>query len=139
MMDANRLHNNGFCTGNLGMARALSSWVPLLLLSIGVGFFLAAYVVSRSAVAQMAATVLVYVLPLFIIFWVLQDARQRRCVPCFDFGFLLFMAFPLSVVWYLFWTRGWKGLALLAAFVGLFLVPWMFAIFVFVVATVLRL
>ena len=137
-MGANERQDQGFRIGDIGMARALSSWVPLFLLSLGIGFFLAAYVVSRSSAAQMAATTLVYILPLFIIFWVLQDARRRRCVPCFDFGFLLVLAFPLSVIWYLFWTRGWKGFALLAAFVGLFLVPWTFAIFVFVVATLLR-
>jgi hypothetical protein len=120
------------------MARSLSSWVPLLLLSLGLGFFFAAYGALGSPAAQMAATILVCVLPLFIIFWVLQDARRRRCVPCFDFGFLLWLTFPLGVIWYLFWTRGWKGVALLAAFLGLFLAPCVFGNIVFVVATVLR-
>jgi hypothetical protein len=34
---------------------------------------------------------------LMLVFWVDADARRRRRVPCFDFGFLVGLLFPLSV------------------------------------------
>ena len=120
------------------MTRAFLSWGPLLLLSLGLGFFNAAYAASRSPTAFSAATILVNILPFFIIFWVMQDARRRRCVPCFDIGFLLGVTFPLGVIWYLFWTRGWKGFALLAVFLTLFVAPWVFGVFVLVMTATMR-
>lgn len=64
--------------------------------------------------------------------WIVVDARSRRIVPAYDFGFLVLLSFPVSLVWYLFWSRGVRGLLLLGALVGLSLVPWASAIAVWV-------
>jgi hypothetical protein len=69
---------------------------------------------------------------LFLILWMMMDARRRRCVPCHEFGFLAGVYMPISLLWYLCWSRGWKGLLLLAAFLGMVLLPGITAGFVYV-------
>ncbi len=61
---------------------------------------------------------------LFLLAWMLTDARRRRFVSCHEFGFLAGTYLPASVAWYAVRTRGWrKGLGLLAALFGLLLIP----------------
>ena len=48
-----------------------------------------------------------------LILWTDADARRLRQVPCFDFGFLVWVFFPVSVAWYCVWSRGWRGLLLI--------------------------
>jgi hypothetical protein len=60
---------------------------------------------------------------LFVIYWVLLDARRRRQIPCHDFGFLMAVFLPVSLGWYLIWTRGLKGLLLLGLFATLIIAP----------------
>lgn len=52
-----------------------------------------------------------------------HDALRRRRRPCFDFGLFLLYAFPLSMLWYCFWSRGWRGLLLLIGLGSLLFVP----------------
>jgi len=59
------------------------------------------------------------------ILWIVDDARSRRCVPCFDFGFLVAVFFPASLAWYVLWTRGRRGLTTLVALFALMLLPWL--------------
>lgn len=50
----------------------------------------------------------------------MADARARRCTRCYDFGYLAGLVLPVSLVWYLFWSRGPRG-----AWVQVLLVcPW---------------
>ena len=55
--------------------------------------------------------------------------------PCYDFGFFVALGFPFSVVWYLLWTRGLRGLLVIGIFLGLYLTPWLCAIGVWAVTT----
>jgi hypothetical protein len=59
--------------------------------------------------------------------WIVADARRRSCVPCFDFGFFCYILLPLSVPWYCLWSRGWRGLFLMAAILVLWLAPYVVA------------
>jgi hypothetical protein len=62
-------------------------------------------------------------LGLAFILWVTVDARSRHQTPCYDFGFLVAVFFPVSLVWYVLWSRGWRGLLTLGVLVGLMLLP----------------
>jgi hypothetical protein len=62
------------------------------------------------------------------VFWIMTDAQRRRQTPCYDFGFLVAVFFPISLVWYAFWSRGARGILLLAAFLGLMVLPSMSAV-----------
>ncbi|ODU01120.1 MAG: hypothetical protein ABS79_02220 [Planctomycetes bacterium SCN 63-9] len=65
---------------------------------------------------------------LALVLWMDLDARRRRIVPCHDFGFLTMVVFPASLVWYVFWSRGWRGVFLLAGLLGLWAVPFLSAV-----------
>jgi len=60
---------------------------------------------------------------LALMLWIEADARRRGILPCHDFGFLIGVFFPVSVVWYAFWSRGLKGVYLLLTLIGLLIVP----------------
>jgi len=61
---------------------------------------------------------------LLLVLWIDADARQRRHIPCFEFGFLAAVYFPVSLLWYCVWSRGWlRGLLVLMAFCGLWVMP----------------
>ena len=63
-----------------------------------------------------------------LILWVMADAQMRRQTPCYDFGLLVTVYFPISLVWYVFWSRGWRGFLMLGALLGLMLLPWLAAV-----------
>jgi hypothetical protein len=62
------------------------------------------------------------------ILWIMADAAMRRKTPCYDFGFLVAVFFPISLFWYVFWSRGWRGFLLLGALIALMLLPWLAAV-----------
>jgi hypothetical protein len=66
-------------------------------------------------------------LSLAFVIWMMADARIRRRTPCFEFGFLVAVYFPLSLAWYVFWSRGWRALFTLAGFFVLMFLPWLTA------------
>jgi hypothetical protein len=87
--------------------------------------------VQMAAAPEPSATVLSLTslgLGLAFILWVTADARIRRRTPCYDFGFLVGVFFPASLVWYVLWSRGRRGLLTLAALIGLMLLPYASAI-----------
>jgi hypothetical protein len=73
-------------------------------------------------------------LSLAFVLWVMADAQSRRRTPCFEFGFLVAVYFPVSLAWYVVWSRGWRAVFILAGFYVLMFVPWLSA----VVAWILR-
>jgi hypothetical protein len=91
-----------------------------------------AYIWAGTAPPENVARLASIAFALACVLWIMADARKRRQTPCFDFGFLVAVFFPVSVVWYAFWSRGVRGFLLLAAMVGLMFVPWLSAIVVFV-------
>jgi hypothetical protein len=59
-----------------------------------------------------------------LILWMEADSYHRRRRPCFDFGLAAAMFFPLSVPWYCFWSRGWRGVLVLGVIFALWLGPY---------------
>jgi hypothetical protein len=103
---------------------------PLFIFATLLSLFNAAYILLGHSPSPSATLLLGYAQSLFILLWLMGDARRRRCTPCYDFGFLLAVYLPLSAVWYLLWTRGWKGIVWILGFIGLLYFPWVFAIIV---------
>jgi hypothetical protein len=64
---------------------------------------------------------------LMLILWVDADARRRRVVPCYDFGLFVTIFFPLSLVWYCVWSRGWRGVFVFVGLLALFIAPYAIA------------
>jgi hypothetical protein len=68
-------------------------------------------------------TIVGYALPVTMAIWVAADLRSRGHTPCFELPFLLLLAWPLSLLWYCIWTRGWRGLLLWMGLVALTFLP----------------
>jgi hypothetical protein len=62
-----------------------------------------------------------------LVLWVVADARRRRAVPCYDFGLLVGVTFPVSVAWYCVWSRGWRGFLWAGGLILLWLAPYVVA------------
>ncbi len=104
--------------------------VPMAILVAAVAAtsaFLITQVFVRPAPSDEVVFLTSFGVGLALILWVTMDARSRRQTPCYDFGFLVGIFFPASLVWYVLWTRGWRGLLTLAALLGLMLLPWLCA------------
>ncbi len=95
----------------------------LVLLTTGLSAFWIAYVLRGVPISDGAETLTSVSFCLFTILWVESDAHRRGRTPCHEFGFLVYLFFPLSIVWYLFWTRGARGILVMIALLALFGTP----------------
>jgi hypothetical protein len=73
-----------------------------------------------------------FALALAFVLWIDTDARRQHITPCHDFGFLVAVFFPFSLLWYVLWSRGRRGLLVLGALFGLMLLPWLLAVAVWI-------
>ena len=114
---------------------SLSHWGPLVILAAAESVILSSYVVLGASPSPLQMVILPYAIAFFMMLWVLEDAHRRQGFPCYDFGFFVALGFPFSVIWYLLWTRGLRGLFVIGIFLGLYLTPWLCAIGVWAVTT----
>ena len=69
------------------MANFLRSYGWLLTVAVMLGAFQAAYVLAGVVPSTAAQLIAWYTLPICLTMWVQEDARSRRCTPCFDLVF----------------------------------------------------
>jgi hypothetical protein len=96
----------------------------LVAFAVGLTICFSAYLAAGHSVSPEIEGLASFGWGFMLILWAEADARRRRRVPCFDFGFLIFVYSPLSVLWYCLWSRGWRGLLVAAALVLLWIVPY---------------
>ena len=87
-----------------------------------------AYVALGTSDPEIAARLTSIGLSLAFVIWMMADARIRRRTPCYEFGFLVAVYFPLSLVWYVFWSRGWRALFVLTGLFALMMLPQLSAV-----------
>ena len=59
------------------------------------------------------------------IFWAYHDQNRKEFKKPFDFGFLMYIFWPVAFPWYLIRTRGVDGLIMYIGFLGVWLGPWL--------------
>lgn len=79
------------------------------------------------------AMIVCYSVPGTICLWVAADMRSRGRTPPFELPFFILLAWPLSLMWYCIWTRGWSGMAL--AF-GLIVLPYVSLFFAGIILSI---
>ncbi len=57
------------------------------------------------------------------ILWVYYDANREDFDKPFDFGFLVYIFWPIALPWYLITTRGLKGVLIFLGFILIWLMP----------------
>jgi hypothetical protein len=76
-----------------------------------------------------------FVLAVLLTTWIVVDTTElRRARPSFDYGWFIVATFPVYVPYYLVSTRRWRGVALLAGMILLFLLPWLAELFAWCVS-----
>jgi len=115
----------------------LAPFAPLVLFSLMQAAFLTCLVVLDGHSSPILDAVLSFFWLLALVHTLVEDARQRA-VPCFDFGFFLILFFPLSVLWYCWWSRRWRGLLLVLVICGLWVFPWLTVLCAWLLLTALR-
>src|SRR5262245_32575777 len=108
--------------------RTLASYWPLLVASLVLAACQVAYALAGVTPSPTIDLVWSMSLGLILINWIVLDARRRGCVPCHDFGFLMGVFVPVSLVWYPFWSRGWRGVFQLIGVVAILVVPTVVAV-----------
>ncbi len=103
--------------------RPLAPYLPLIALTGVLSVVQAARVAGGTAASASASQATEICVGWMFFLWLLSDARRRGLAPCHEFGFLVGVFLPFSFFWYVFWTRGWRGFLLLAAFFGVVIVP----------------
>ncbi len=59
-----------------------------------------------------------------IVAWLLTDARRNHKSLCYDFDTMAFYAWPIVVPAYFVYTRGWRFVPVVVAFLALYLGSW---------------
>jgi hypothetical protein len=70
------------------------------------------YLLAQQRPSGLNVLVFAFAMQIGIVCWMIDDARRLKRTPCFDFGFLALIAWPLSMFGYCVWTRGWRGVPL---------------------------
>ena len=112
---------------------AIQSLAPLACFSIVLGLCLAIYLTDGKEASESFEIVAAFGWSVLLGMWLVADARRRKQTPCFDFGLFCYLFLPLMVPWYCFWSRGWRGAKTFLAIVGLWLLPYLLAGFVWAI------
>jgi len=100
---------------------------PLIAMALVTAADLCAYVSIGRSPSPGVGLLLEFGWALMLVLWMDADARKLRRLPCYDFGMMVAIFFPLSLVWYCLWSRGWRGLLVLLMLLALFVVPYVIA------------
>ena len=105
------------------MLRSLREFSPLLLFAGVASAGRSLYVATGTTPARSFELLISLGFTWAVIAWIMGDIRRRRLAPCHEFGFLVAVTLPVSLIWYLFWTRGWKGAGVLVTMMGVAFLP----------------
>jgi hypothetical protein len=84
----------------------------------------ALYVIANVEPAPIVGSFLTMGPALMTVLWLCQDARRRRIGAVTDLGFLLMVFWPIAIPWYVFKSRGLRGvLVLLGVLLLMFAAP----------------
>jgi hypothetical protein len=101
--------------------------VALTVVAVAMSIVLSACFAVGRLPGELMATAVFNGFALAFVLWMELDARKRGILPCYDFGFLAMFVFPASLAWYVFWSRGLRGVFLLLGLLGLMVLPWVSA------------
>ncbi len=73
-----------------------------------------------------------FIFVLLSILWAYYDAEREDFERPFDFGFLVYVFWPIAFPWYLFKTRGAEGILMLFGFISIWLGPWLAGLIAYV-------
>lgn len=101
---------------------------PLSALALVQSIVVSIYAMKGQFPSEEMATISSYGWLVLLLAFVSRDAHRRSGLPWFDYGLLLYCLAPVGIAYYAFWSRGPRGLWLLAIIGLLWLLPALVAI-----------
>ncbi len=98
--------------------------VTISVLSIAIGFVEFGLNGKGEFITEKTQTIWGIIFVLLSIFWAIQDSRERHNSKPYDFGFLMYVFWPIAFPYYLFSTRGIEGILYIIGFFTLWSGPW---------------
>ncbi|MCU7797911.1 MAG: hypothetical protein KZQ75_12340 [Candidatus Thiodiazotropha sp. (ex Myrtea spinifera)] len=96
----------------------------LMLLAACMGILEVLINLQGKVVSDATQSVWSFVFIIVTILWAQKDADKKGVYKPFDFGFLIYIFWPVAFPWYLTHTRGVEGALLFMGFISLWLGPW---------------
>jgi hypothetical protein len=130
--DPNGDNATRFLTTSLSDDLAKSSWkflLPLFGLAAVYAVGLSVLLSRRFVLPETSSQLYLIFFGLFLTWWVMFDARERRTGVPYDFRYFVLCTWPISVPYYIIRTRGRSGGVVVAGLVGLWFAPIVFAAF----------
>jgi hypothetical protein len=118
----------------MGQSQKIIIYV-LLALSIGMSVLAVTASVKDSEVSDVAQSLWSLAFVFLIIMWVFGDAKERKFHKPFDFGFIIYVFWPILFPWYLVNTRGHEGILIFLGFIMLWIAPLLSGIIAYAYAT----
>ena len=107
----------------------------LIVLSICLGIIEVLFNLQGEEVSESTQSIWGVVFLLLSILWAYYDADRSDFEKPFDFGFLVYVFWPIAFPWYLVKTRGAEGILVALGFVSIWLGPWIAGLVAYVYFT----
>jgi len=107
----------------------------LVVLSICLGIIEVLLNLQGKEVSESTQSIWGVVFFLLSILWAYYDADRSDFEKPFDFGFLVYVFWPVAFPWYLVKTRGAEGMLLFIGFISIWLGPWVAGLVAYVYFT----
>lgn len=98
--------------------------LALIIASNLMGILEVLYNLQEKEIPTSTANIWNFVFLIGTIFWAYHDANREDFEKPFDFGFLVYVFWPIAFPWYLIQTRGFEGVLVYLGFIFLWLWPW---------------
>ena len=99
------------------------SWIPLLALTTNYTIGLSVFSFHNLATAEGIALLWRFEFSLILTWWMRAERFVRRFNVPFEFDAFVFFAWPILATYYMYKTRGRRGLLLAFCILGLFITP----------------
>ena len=99
--------------------------ITLFLSATGIGIAEVLLNSKGDLVSDSTQTLWALIFFILTIAWTMADAKINNIEKPFDYGFLLYIFWPIAFPYYLYTTRGLDGLVLFIGFISLWVGPWL--------------
>ena len=103
----------------------------LILLAIGMGAVEVFLNSSGEVVSDSTQSLWGLIFLVMTIVWAMADADTNEFEKPFDFGFLMYIFWPVALPYYLVSTRGIEGVVLFLGLISIWLGPWLAGLVVY--------
>ncbi|GGC05764.1 hypothetical protein GCM10011352_34940 [Marinobacterium zhoushanense] len=99
--------------------------IVLLLMSLGMGADEIIMNAKGEVVSDLTQALWAFMFFILSTMWSAQDSKLRNISRPFDFGFLIYILWPISFPTYLVATRGMEGIVMFLGFLVIWCGPWL--------------